>query len=140
MVIFDLERTITAMRSQFCARVVCDPSHAPLSNLTLQSRAVKRSKSESTNRNMPGLSQANRHRAGSFAVHAGAQDYDAHGKALTAGVSTVARNDRFTRCSSMSESAKNLHPQLMQRSGWYRAQAGKDPHTPPAMPGRPRDG
>jgi len=101
------------MWNQLCARVVRNPSRAPLSNFTQQSRAVERSKSKSTNWNMPGLSQANRHRAGSFAVHTGAQDYDAHGKALTAGVSAVARNDRFRPCSSMSASAKNLHPQLM---------------------------
>src|ERR1700676_456186 len=102
-------RALAPLRDKFPARIARNIPHAPLAKLAQHSSAIESGKRESADGNVSRLGQAHGHCARGFAIHTGAQNYDAHGKASRFDAS----NERVKRCSSRSASAKNLEPQLM---------------------------
>ena len=97
------------LRNKFCARITDHILRAPLRKLAQQRSTVRGGKRKRAGRNVTQLGHAHGHGARSFAIHAGAENYDAHGNASKADAS----NERVSRRSSSSASAKNLQPQLM---------------------------
>src|SRR6266852_7530628 len=135
----------------------------PLSKLARQRAAVPGWQRQHSNRNVSELRQASGDGTAGFAVRTRAEDRYAHPEAsnfpsvvfsnfvsdfvsnfvsdfVSNSVSNFASTLRVRRCSSMSASARNLHPQLMSRIGWYAPHMGYAPATPPTTPRRPLTG
>src|SRR6266849_3965726 len=139
----------------------------PLSKLARQRAAVPGWQRQRSNRDVSELRQSSGDGAAGFAVRTRAEDRYAHPEAsnfpsvvfsnfvsdfvsnfvsnfvsdfVSNFVSNFASTLRVIRCSSMSASARNLHPQLMSRIGWYAPHMGYDPGTPPTTPRRPLTG
>src|SRR5882762_11280899 len=122
-------------------------AQAPLSDFAQQCSAIPGRQRQRSDRNVSELRHPSGDGTAGFAVRTRAKDYYAHPDAsdsflnsASLFVPNLASNSRVRRCSSMSASARNLHPQLMNRIGWYAPQMGYDPATPPATPRRPFDG
>src|SRR5712692_7798629 len=105
----------------------------PLSKLARQRAAVPGWQRQRSNRDVSELRQSSGDGAAGFAVRTRAEDRYAHPEAsnfpsvvfsnfvsdfVSNFVSNFASTLRVRRCSSMSASARNLHPQLMSRIGW----------------------
>src|SRR6266849_835537 len=131
----------------------------PLSKLARQRAAVPGWQRQRSNRDVSELRQSSGDSAAGFAVRTRAEERYAHPEAsnfpsvvfsnfvsnfvsdsVSNFVSNFASTLRVRRCSSMSASARNLHPQLMSRIGWYAPHMGYDPGTPPTTPRGPLTG
>src|SRR5258708_32286258 len=131
----------------------------PLSKLARQRAAVAGWQRLRYNRDVSELRQLSGDGAAGFAVRTRAVDRYAHPEAsnfpsvvfsnfvsdfvsnfVSDSVSNFASTLRVRRCSSMSASARNLHPQLTSRIGWYAPHMGYDPGTPPTTPRGPLTG
>src|SRR5258708_25534690 len=92
----------------------------PLSKLARQRAAVPGWQRQRSNRHVSELRQASGDGTAGFAVRTRAEDRYAHPDASEFdpnSASNFVSNSRVRRCSSMSASARNLHPQLMSRIG-----------------------
>src|SRR6266849_5764672 len=119
----------------------------PLSKLARLRAAVPGWQRQRSNRDVSELRQSSGDSAAGFAVRTRAEERYAHPEAsnfpsdsVSNFVSNFASTLRVRRCSSMSASARNLHPQLMSRIGWYAPHMGYDPGTPPTTPRGPLTG
>src|SRR5882672_3333052 len=122
-------------RSKFGCGIVDRIAQTPLSYLAQQRASVPGCQRQRSKRSVSDLRQASRDSTTGFAVRIRTEDHYAHSDA-----SSVVSTWRVSRCSSMSASARNLPPQLMNRIGWYLPQIGNDPATPPTTPRRPLNG
>src|SRR6266404_6690535 len=115
-------------RDQFGNGVVERIAKAPLSDFPQECSAIPGWQRQRSNRHVSELRQASGDGTAGFAIRTRAEDRYAHPDAsdlvsdfVSSFVSEFASgfpsNSRIRRCSSMSASARNLHPQLINRIG-----------------------